>query len=195
MSVLTSGRSEPCKDSQGGIDELWLSAFVQYGPAAIVGYRSMLITSFPPTLMYQYEGAGIEFSETFSDGWDQQISISMAQQTYIDSVNLMDVVNLRVRAIVVDNLGKFRVAGLHNGLDAEVRAESGKEVEGFSGYTLTLTGTEPYQAPFISAFPGGGSPPLTGFAKAPGYTTECYLSSSSIPSSTSQSPASCNILV
>ena len=195
MSILTSGRNEPCKDGIGGLKEVWLSKFVQYDPAAIVGYRSALITSFPGTLMYNFEGQGKTFTETKDgEGWSQQITISFPKQSYTDTVNFLDVVALRVIAVVVDGTGKFRVAGLHNGLDAEVRSESGQGKGDFQGYIMTLSGLEPYPAPFISAFPGGGTPPITGFSKGGDYTLACFLAGSDLPASTSYIASSCEIL-
>ena len=193
MSVLTSGRSEPCKGSASGIKELWLAPFVLYDLASIVGYREALISNFPPTIMYEFQGQEKEFSEQYDNDWQQRITISMSKLNYLDSVSLMDVVNLRVRAVIVGWDDSIQVVGLHNGLDAEVESSTGQALEDFSGYRMTLTGGEPYTAPYLTTFPLG-SIPDSGFAKKGGLDLECFLAGSSLVSSTSEKTASCNII-
>lgn len=195
MSVLTSGRSEPCKDGISGIKEVWLAPFTLYDLAAIIGYREALISNFPPTLMYEFQGQEKEFTEQYEEGWNQRITISMSKLNYVDSVALMDVVNMRVRAVLVGWDGQIQVAGLHNGLDGEVRSSTGGALEDFSGYKMTLTGMEPYMAPYLTTFPAGTIPD-SGFAKSgDGLETICYLASSSLGASTALPPTSCNVIL
>lgn len=186
MSSLTSGRREPCKDAAGGIKELWLATFVDYPKGVIVGYKSMLLTSFPDTQMYRFYGQEGTFDETFrEDAYEQEIKIKLIKQRFEDIAILDAVMKNKCRAIVVDYMGKIKVAGLHNGLDVDVTASQGGTRFDFNGYELTLIGLEPYSAPFLSSFPGSG------FVKE-GLTFGCLLASSDRPASLGVKVSDCN---
>lgn len=189
MTSLTSGRTEPCKDSQGGIKEVWLASFVDYSVQVIQGYKDMLLTSFPTTLFYQYEGREQTFNEVLNDqgGYDQEIFLKLRKQSFEDVALLETLVKKSLRAVVVDNLGKIRVAGLHNGMDADLTAKAGGSRFDFNGYELKLTGVEPFSAPYLSAFPG------TGFLKT-GVTLSCLMASSDRPASLSDKVSSCSVV-
>lgn len=188
MSLLTSGRTEPCKDNVGGIKEVWLSAFVPYPQNLIIGFRDMLVTSFPLTLFYKYEGREKSSSESIRDdgGYDQEITFKLIKQDVFTSVLSSILINQRTRAVVIDNTGKIKVFGIHNGLDASINATGGSSKSDFNGYDIRLTGMEPYKAPFISAFPGYG------FVKE-GVEYSCLYSSSGRPSSLADLVSSCNV--
>ena len=189
MSVLTSGRTEPCKDSAGGVKELWLSTFVDYPVFLIAGYKNMLLTSFPTTQFYRYEGQGKTFSEQYKDqtGYDQEINIILFKQDYLSAALMDNLVKNKTRAVVIDRNGRIRVAGLHNGLDVEVTAKSGGSRFDLNGYEVKITGSEPFSAPYLSVFPGAG------FVKE-GVILDCLLCSSDRPASLMDKISSCNIV-
>ena len=188
MSVLTSGRTEPCKDGIGGLKEIWLTSFIPYSERNIAGYKAMLLTSFPTTLMFKFEGRNKIFNEEFNDGgYEQSVEIRLLKQDYITVALLETLIKKKVRAVVVDWMGQIRVAGLHNGLDVEVKTSSGGSRFDYNGYELTMTGSEPYSAPFLSSFPGSG------FEKE-GVTLDCLLASSDQPASLQDKVSSCEIV-
>ena len=189
MSVLTSGRTEPCKDSAGGIKEFYLCSFVPYSELNIVGFQNMLITSFPTTLIYEFKGQGKRVTEKLIEetAYEQDITIDLHKQDFLSAVLLDDLTKKKVRAILVDRNEKIRVYGLHNGLDADVEATSGGNKADRNGYTLILKGLEPYSAPYLSSLPGGG------FLKE-GVTLDCLLCSSDQPASLQDEIASCSIV-
>lgn len=188
MSVLTSGRKEPCKDNIGGISEIWLTSFVPYSAKIIEGYREMLITSFPTTLMFKYEGQGKSLSESINEdrSYSQEVTIRLAKQDLFTAGLLDTLLKKKVRAIVIDRLGGERVAGLHNGLDAELIVTSGGNRSDYNGYDLKLEGLEPFSAPYLASFPGSG------FEKE-GVVLDCLLASSDKPASLGDKVSSCNI--
>jgi len=189
MSSLTKGRTEPCKDSQGSLKEVWLATFIPYGIKNIVGYKNMLLTSFPTTLMYRFYGRLQRFDETLNSemGYDQEVFMRLTKQTFADAALLDALAKNKVRAIVVDFHGNQRVAGLHNGLDVDVTAASGGSKQDYNGYELSMTGIEPYSAPDIATFPGAG------FEKE-NVNFDCLLASSDRPASLSDKVASCEIV-
>jgi hypothetical protein len=149
----------------------------------------MLLTSFPTTLFYEYKGREKTFSESLNDegGYDQELFIRLNKQTFEDIALLETLVKKSLRCVVLDYNNRIRVAGLHNGLDAELTAKSGGSRFDFNGYELRLTGIEPFSAPYLSAFPG------TGFLKE-GVTLSCLLASSDRPASLSDKVASCEVV-
>ena len=189
MSAPSKGRTEPCKDNIGGLKEIWLSTFTSYPANLIAGYRDMLITSFPSTLLFQYEGVEKTFSETFNNDnfYDQEINITYTKQQLSEAQALELLIKKKVIAVIVDLLGNIRVAGLHNGLDIDFSSSSGGARVEFNGYRLKLTGVEELQAPNLSSFPGSG------FEKE-GVTYDCLLASSDRPASLLDLVSSCNIV-
>lgn len=189
MSVLTSGRTEPCNNNVGGLKELWLTSFIPYSAQLIVGYRDMLISSFPNTLIFEYEGQEKTFTEKQRDdkGYDQEITITFIKQDLVSSNLFGLLLKKKLRAIVVDRLGKIRVAGLHNGLDVELESTTNGTKGGFIGYRVTLTGEEPFSAPFLPSLPGSG------FLKE-GVSYDCLLASSDQPSSLMDKVSSCSVI-
>ena len=117
MSVLTRGRKEPCKNNVGGVHELYLTSFVPYSAKLIIGYRDMLLTSFPTTLIFQYYGQNKEFGEVLRDGaYSQEIKIRFTSQSF-DSAALLEVLlKKKLRAIVVEWLEVKLILLLKNGL-------------------------------------------------------------------------------
>ena len=189
MSDLTRGRIEPCKNSLGGVKELWLTSFVPYSHQLILGYRQMVIYDFPQTLMYEFKAQNKEFSETLNENgnYDQQILFRFTGQSVEDAQAAELLAKKSLRAIVIDYNDKIRVFGLHNGLTAEVSGASGGPKSSFLGYDIVLSGIEELAAPFLENFPGAG------FEKE-GLTYGCFLASSSIVASTADKIASCEVI-
>lgn len=189
MSDLTRGRTEIACKSSAGVKELWLTTFVSYDWQSIVGYRNMLLTAFPTTLMFEYRGQEKQFTETKNDdnSYGQEITVRMHEQNAASVVQLGLLTEKKIRAVVIDYNGQIKVAGLHNGLDAELNTSSGGSKGDFNGYDLKLTGLEELAAPFLNSFPGSG------FEKE-GVVLDCLLASSDRPSSLSDLISSCNIV-
>ena len=189
MSDLTTGRREIACKSVAGVKELWFTTFVDYDWQAIIGYRNMLITDFPTTLMFEYRGQNKQFTETKGEdnSYEQEIVIRLHDQNATSVSQLGLLTEKKIRAIVVDYTGRIKVAGLHNGLEAELSVNSGGAKGDFNGYDLKLTGLEELQAPFIASFPGSG------FEKE-GVVLDCLLGSSDRPGSLSDKTSSCNIV-
>ena len=217
---LTRGRKEPCKNSPGGIKELYLMTYVDYDNRSIVGYRNLLITSFPESQIYKYKGQDKSFTESYNqDGfYTQQITISLTKQD-LDSAILVSILSkVKVRAIVMDYNGNYRMAGVINGLDVEVNAASGSIKSDFNGYSISLSGIEEFSAPFISSLLDSGltdkdielgcilassdrAASMSDLVSSCESVTssqivyDCLLSSSNREASMSQLVSSCNIAV
>jgi hypothetical protein len=187
MSV-TRGRSEPCKDNTGGVAKVWLFTYVDYDVREIQGYRDQLITSFPVTQMYEYEGQGKTFDETINDemNYDQTLRMRLIKQDLLTAGVLNELVKNKVRALIQDRLGRYRLVGCVNGLDVELRAQTGGNKADFNGYELTLTGSEEFQSPFVASLESTG---LTD----KDVDLECILASSDKLASLSNKVSDCNV--
>ncbi len=187
MSELISGRKEPCKDNLGGIKKIYLIDYVNYPNHLMTGYKNMLLTSFPTSLIFDYEGTSKNANENLNgDAYSQNISFKMSKQDIVTNQNVMLLFKKRVRAITVDWKGKIKIYGLHNGLDVSVNITTGNSRNSFGGYKLLLEGKEQYQAPFIN------------FLEDAGFYTEgvlsgCLLSSSGKAASLADLVSSCSV--
>lgn len=189
MSDLTSGRREPCKNNLGGLRKLFLMEYVEYPTRLMVGRKTMKLTSFPPTLIFEFEGNQKNANENYVEGaYEQSISFTMSQQDVDTLQNVSLLMNKRLRAITVDWKAKNKVYGLVGGLDVEVMAKSGNGKADFNGYQVTLKGMEQYQAPFVDFLEDSGF-----FTE--GVLTGCLLSSSGRPSSLGDLVSSCKTLL
>ena len=160
--------------------------YIEYDVRAIQGYRDSLITSFPVTQMYLYEGMNKSFNENYNEEfWAQEITIDLVKQDFFSSNLLSVLFENKVRALTVDWNGKQKMAGCLNGMTVEVSAENGGTKGGFNGYRVKLEGEEEFQAPFIEL--GAG---LT----VEDVYLDCLLSSSGRPSSMGDKVSSCNVL-
>jgi len=189
MSILTSGRSTPCKDSVGGIKEIWLAGYVSYSLNVIQGYKDGTITSFPDTQMFRFYGKNKIVKEKLNDlgTYDVEIQMELINQDYLSAALLDDLTKKRVIALVIDRMGNNRLYGLFNGLDIDLESESGGSRFDFNGYRLVLTGKESYGTPSIAAFPGSG------FSQED-LTLDCLLCSTDQPASLQDEIANCNIV-
>jgi hypothetical protein len=185
---ITSGRKEPCKNNAGGIDKIWLFTYVDYDVRDIQGYRDQLITSFPDTQMYLYEGQNKAFEETMNNemSYDQKLSMRLIKQDLLTAGVLNKLVKNKVRALIQDRMGRYRLVGCVNGLDVELTAQTGGSKSDFNGYDLTMEGLEEFQAPFVESLESTG---LTERV----LDLECILASSSRLSSISNRVSDCNV--
>jgi len=171
--LLTAGRVEPCKDSVGGLKNLY---FVNYGDIATVEYDDTntdvidLVTGTPDAYKYEIKGASsftqnVQSSrDTGTTAFEQVIEVTLKKLTIADHKELKMLIFGRPHVIVEDNNGNFFLAGLEHGCDVTGGTiVTGTAMSDLSGYTLTLTGMERTPANFLL-----GAPDTIGFAIVPG---------------------------
>jgi hypothetical protein len=187
---LTSGRKEPCKDNIGGVKEIHLMTYVEYDVRSFVGYRDLLVTSFPTTQIYKYEGENKSFSETYNQDnyYEQDLTIRLTSQDLSSAQSLSILLKNKVRAIITDWLGNKKIVGIVNGLDVEITASGGGSKVDFNGYELRLTGLEELKAPFVSDLENAG-------LSAINVDLGCLLASSDKPASLSNKVSDCNVVL
>lgn len=166
---LSTGRSEPCLDNQGGIKRVYLFKYVDYIYSQIVGVKGSTLTSFPPTDIYAYECVNATFDEQIENEDDgisinQTLNLTLLQQDVETTLKLENLMKFDFRYIVEYNNGKFRIGGLFNGANIEeINAVSGGSKASLNGYKIIIKGDEEYPAAFIDDL------------ASVGFTTQQYL--------------------
>jgi len=156
---LSLGRLKPCKDTVGGIKNIY---FVDYGDFTDITYDSTdtdvidgLATSFNA---YKYE---VHFSSSFTQNiqssmengttaFEQVLEVTLPKLTKEDHKELKLISFGHPHVIVEDQNGNYFVAGLLNGMAVTGGTiVTGLNMGDLSGYTLTLTGMEKVPANFL----------------------------------------------
>lgn len=156
---LSLGRLKPCKDTVGGIKNIY---FVNYGDFTGIVYNATdtdviddLAASFNA---YKYE---VHFSSSFTQNiqssmengttaFEQVLEVTLPKLTKEDHKELKLVSFGHPHVIVEDQNGNFFVAGLLNGMEVTGGTiVTGLNMGDLSGYTLTLTGMEKVPANFL----------------------------------------------
>jgi len=165
---LALGRIEPCKDSVGGLKNLY---FVNYGDLGTITYDVTntdvidAVAGTPDAYKYEIKGASsftqnIQSSrDTGTTAFEQVVEVTLKKLTVADHKELKILAFGRPHVIVEDYNGNFFLAGLEHG--AEVTGGTivtGTAMSDLSGYTLTLTGMERTPANFL-----GDTPENVGF--------------------------------
>ena len=170
---LSLGRLKPCKDTVGGIKNIY---FVDYGDFTGIVYNATdtdviddLAASFSA---YKYE---VHFSSSFTQNiqssmengttaFEQVLEVTLPKLTKEDHKELKLISFGHPHVIVEDQNGNFFVAGLLNGMSVTGGTiVTGTAMSDLSGYTLTLTGMEKKPANFL-----GDSITGVGFVVVPG---------------------------
>ena len=170
---LTLGRIEPCKDSVGGLKNLY---FVNYGDLGAITYDVTntdvidAVAGTPDAYKYEIKGASsftqnIQSSrDTGTTAFEQVIEVTLKKLSIADHKELKILAFGRPHVIIEDNNGNFFLAGLEHGADVTGGTiVTGTAMSDLSGYTLTLTGMEREPANFL-----GDTPEAVGFTVVSG---------------------------
>jgi hypothetical protein len=156
---LSLGRLEVCKDSVGGLKNVY---FVNYGDLGAITYDITntdvidAIVGTPNAYKYELKGAST-FTQNINSSrengttfFDQVLELTFKKLTVKDHKELKLMAYGRPNVIVEDNNGNFFLAGLEHGMDVTGGTiVTGGAMGDLSGYTLTLTGMEKVPANFL----------------------------------------------
>ncbi len=156
---LSLGRLKPCKDTVGGIKNIY---FVDYGDFTAIAYNVTdtdviddLAVSFTA---YKYE---VHFSSSFTQNiqssmengttaFEQVLEVTLPKLTKEDHKELKLISFGHPHVIVEDQNGNFFVSGLLNGMSVTGGTiVTGLNMGDLSGYTLSLSGMEKVPANFL----------------------------------------------
>ena len=139
-----------CKDSQGGVQELYLFKYIKYSRSQISVVDNSLIL-FPETTLYKFETIG-DFDVTQTGNEEEggkffDTSLSFKLKTH---PNIGKFLNFDFRAVIKDRNGWYRLLGIYNGLTCDsVNKTTGNSKADFNGFTLSFTGQEILEAPYF----------------------------------------------
>jgi hypothetical protein len=156
---LSLGRLEVCKDSVGGLKNVY---FVNYGDLGAITYDVTnsdvidAIAGTPDAYKYELKGAST-FTQNINSSrengttfFEQVLELTFKKLTIKDHKELKLMAYGRPNVIVEDNNGNFFLAGLEHGMDVTGGTiVTGGAMGDLSGYTLTLTGMEKVPANFL----------------------------------------------
>lgn len=166
MEILR-GRKDGCKDNLGGVSHVYFMDFKKY-PKNLISLNSekTQLLSFPVTIIYEAEiRTSSNFDQQFNDGaYDQSIEITFKKDSISTLRELRTLAKKELRLIVKDNLGRFQIMGLYNGVRVSGynRTTGGAKAD-FNGYTINFEAQEELISPFIDSLEHTGFiPPLGG---------------------------------
>ena len=163
---LTLGRKEPCKDSVGGIKNVY---FVDFGGLGTVTIANDEITNLTGTTIggsansltaFKYElkgGSSLEQTvtasrETGTTFFEQTLNITLKKLTKEDNKELRLMAYGRPHIAIEDFNGNVFMMGLENGADVSGgTVVSGTAMGDMSGYTLTFSAQEKQLANFMDS--------------------------------------------
>jgi hypothetical protein len=157
---LSLGRLKPCKDTVGGIKNIY---FVDYGDFTGIDYNATdtdVIDTLAGTFSaYKYE---VHFSSSFTQNiqssmengttaFEQVLEVTLPRLTKEDHKELKLISFGHPHVIVEDQNGNFFVSGLLNGMSVTGGTiVTGLNMGDLSGYTLSLSGMEKVPANFLN---------------------------------------------
>jgi len=160
---LTLGRAELCKDSVGGLKNIY---FVNYDDITSYTY-DVTDTDLIATIVgaatinaYKYELKGgnvfdqsaISSRENGSTFVEQNLTLVLKKQDIATHKEIKLLSYGRPRVVVEDYNGNFFLAGLEHGVEVQtVAISSGTAMGDLSGYTVTMQAMEKIPAPFIDS--------------------------------------------
>lgn len=154
---ITSGRSKPCKNTQGGVSKVYFINSVE-NPFTVANGEATAINPLI-TEVFQYDLTGDTNTFTESLVSDRTPGTSVNTQTLTLALQQMskeDVHQLNLLAygypvaVVRDRNGKYFAVGISEGIDFTIAPTTGAARTDFNGYNLTGVASEPALAPILT---------------------------------------------
>jgi hypothetical protein len=164
---ITLGRTEPCKDSVGGINAVY---FVNFGDITGITYDSTdvdvidAVAGSPSAYKYEVRGnstytENIQSSrENGTTAFEQVLELTLKKLTKEDHNTIKLLSFGRPNILIEDNNGNVFLAGAEYGADVTGgTVVTGGAMADMSGYTLSFTGMEKAPANFINVAVAGNT--------------------------------------
>ena len=162
---LSLFRTEPCKDSVGGLTKIWFVNYDDdlYGNLTFDATNTDAIESVSGTpSAYEYDIKGnSSFTQNIQSSrengttvFEQVLELTLHKLSIADHKELKLLSFGRPHVIIEDNNGNYFLAGAKHGMDVSGGTiVTGGAMGDLSGYTLTLTGMEQVPANFMESDP------------------------------------------
>jgi hypothetical protein len=154
---LTVGRTEPCKESVGGLTGVY---FLNYTTASFTTNANGEITAFPSgSTVYYYDLKGnSSYTETVNSSRDngttffsQELTLNLKKLTNEMTTQLKLMAYGRPQIVVNTMAGDSLLVGKTQGADVTAGTiQTGAALGDLYGYSVTFTGLEQLPAAFIS---------------------------------------------
>ena len=160
---ITTGRTEACKESVGGLRNIYIGNYVDglYADAtANLGTDDQITTLTTSLVVYKFElrGDNNTFEETNENSrdngtsfWTQTGAIVLKKQDAATQKALKLLSYGRPHILIEDYNGNFRLAGLQNGVEVSVSTATGGAMGDLNGYNLSFEGKEKEPAYFVDS--------------------------------------------
>ena len=157
---ITAGRTEPCKDSVGGLKNIYIGNFsstlLSGATVATDGEITALGAAYT---VYKFELKGANSFEESNENsrengtsfWTQTGTIVLKKQDKATQKEFKLLSYGRPIILIEDYNGNFRLAGAENGCEVAVNTVSGTAMGDLNGYNLTFIGTESQMAHFVDS--------------------------------------------
>jgi len=158
---ITLGRLEPCKDSVGGVKNLYFTNWQIYTTEVSDVITDISSVNGTPTaaVLYKYEVKGAtNLEQTVNSSrengttfWTQTINATFKKLSSATQKEIKLLSYGRPQVFVEDYNGNVFFCGMMNGMDVTGGTiVTGTAMGDLSGFTLVLTGEESKPAPFIT---------------------------------------------
>ena len=157
--ALTSGRTEPCKDSVGGLKKAYFMDYVDSAFTVSAGEATAIAVGVSEVFEYPLRATNNTFTESIVTSKDagttvntQTLEVRLKKQDAATSNQVKIMAHGRPVIVIVGNDGTHKVVGISEGCDLTgSNIQSGGSRADFSGYDLTFTAEEIELAPSLDA--------------------------------------------
>ena len=161
MSRINRGRTGACKDTFGGVKNVYLFSWIKYPFFDIKGVKSGVLTSYPATTVYQFQtdSNSNAYNDTLieDNAYSQSLTLDLKSIDADTTFDLDSYQNIRLGVIVEDYNGLFRLMGAYNGCDIDsLKVVLGSSSSDFNGYQLEISASERFKAPLFDSLRGVG---------------------------------------
>lgn len=158
---ITAGRKEPCKNTVGGLKNVYFINYAGQDPYTLTANEVTAIDTLEVTAAYKYElrADGNNFEEAMAS--DKNTGVTLFTQTLNLVLKKQDkqthnevklLAHGRPQVVIEDNNGNFQLAGFSEGMDVTGGSiVTGGAKADFNGYNLTLTAEEKEASYFLDA--------------------------------------------
>lgn len=156
--VLTSGRTEPCKDSIGGIKAAYAIDYIEDSFTIVAGEATAINAGVTVTYKYILNHTENTLTETPTADNDtgtttheQALVMSLKKQTKESANEIHLLLKSRPIWVIQDRMGNYKVVGISDGTTGTGEVQSGGAKNSFNGYNLTFTAMETEPSPYLDS--------------------------------------------
>lgn len=157
--ALTAGRTEPCKDTVGGIKSVWMFDYIEDPFTVSAGQATAINVGVTEVFKYDLRADNNTFTESIVSDKNtgvtlntQTLELRLKKQDYTTSAEIKLLANARPIIVIEGYDGTYKAMGITDGCDLTAsNIQSGGAKTDFNGYDLTFTAEETSLAPMLDS--------------------------------------------